>query len=40
MIDVQLTGAVWFIRSMANAMAAGSGGSIISTSSLTAQNPS
>jgi 3-oxoacyl-[acyl-carrier protein] reductase len=40
MIDVQLTGAVWFIRAMANAMAESGGGSIISTSSLTAQNPS
>lgn len=40
MIDVQLTGAVWFIRAMANAMAETGGGSIISTSSLTAQNPS
>ncbi|MEM7094517.1 MAG: SDR family oxidoreductase [Actinomycetota bacterium] len=40
MIDVQLTGAVWFIRAMANAMAQIGGGSIISTSSLTAQNPS
>ncbi len=40
MVEVQLIGAIWFIRSMANAMAAGSGGSIISTSSLTAWNPS
>ena len=40
MIDVQLTGAVWFIRAMANAMAESGGGSIVSTSSLTAQNPS
>ncbi len=40
MIDVQLIGAVWFIRAMAEAMAAGGGGSIISTSSLTAHNPS
>lgn len=40
MIDVQLTGAVWFIRAMANAMAETGGGSIISTSSLTAHNPS
>jgi len=40
MIDVQLTGAVWFIRAMANAMADGAGGSVISVSSLTAQNPS
>ncbi|MFT5531002.1 MAG: NAD(P)-dependent dehydrogenase (short-subunit alcohol dehydrogenase family) [Candidatus Poriferisodalaceae bacterium] len=39
MIDVQFTGAVWFIRAMANAMAETGGGSIISTSSLTAQNP-
>ncbi len=40
MVEVQLIGAIWFIRAMANAMAAGSGGSIISTSSLTAWNPS
>ncbi len=40
MIDVQFTGAVWFIRAMANAMADGAGGSVISVSSLTAQNPS
>ena len=40
MIDVQLTGAVWFIQSMAGAMASGEGGSVVSTSSLTAQNPS
>ena len=40
MVDVQLTGAVWFIRAMAGAMAETGGGSIISTSSLTAQNPS
>ncbi len=40
MVDVQLMAAIWFIRAMAEAMAAGSGGSIISTSSLTAQNPS
>ena len=40
MIDVQFTGAVWFIRAMANAMADGDGGSVISISSLTAQNPS
>ena len=39
MVDVQLVAAIWFIRAMAGAMAAGSGGSIISTSSLTAQNP-
>ena len=39
MIDVQLTGAVWFIRSMAGAMAGGGGGSLISISSLTAHNP-
>jgi len=39
MIDVQFTGAVWFIRAMANAMAAGDGGSVISVSSLTAQDP-
>lgn len=40
MVDVQLLAAIWFIRAMAEAMAAGTGGSIISTSSLTAQNPS
>ncbi len=40
MVDVQLLAAVWFIRAMAEAMSAGSGGSIISTSSLTAHNPS
>jgi NAD(P)-dependent dehydrogenase (short-subunit alcohol dehydrogenase family) len=40
MVEVQLIGAIWFIRAMGNAMAAGSGGSIISTSSLTAWNPS
>lgn len=40
MIDVQLSGAVWFIRAMAGAMAESGGGSIVSTSSLTAQNPS
>jgi len=39
MIAVQFTGAVWFIRAMGNAMAAGGGGSIASVSSLTAQNP-
>lgn len=40
MVEVQLLAAIWFIRAMAEAMAAGEGGSIISTSSLTAQNPS
>ncbi len=40
MVEVQFNGAVYFIRAMGNAMAAGDGGSIISTSSLTAQNPS
>ncbi|MGI9598686.1 MAG: SDR family NAD(P)-dependent oxidoreductase [Acidimicrobiales bacterium] len=40
MVEVQFTAAIWFIRAMGNAMAAGSGGSIISTSSLTAWNPS
>jgi NAD(P)-dependent dehydrogenase (short-subunit alcohol dehydrogenase family) len=40
MVDVQLVAAIWFIRAMAEAMRAGGGGSIISTSSLTAQNPS
>lgn len=40
MVDVQLLAAIWFIRAMAEAMADGDGGSIISTSSLTAQNPS
>ncbi|MEM9131189.1 MAG: SDR family oxidoreductase [Actinomycetota bacterium] len=39
MVDVQLTGAVWFIQAMGRAMADG-GGSIVSTSSLTAANPS
>ena len=39
MVDVQLLAAIWFIRAMAEAMAAGGGGSIISTSSLTAHNP-
>ena len=42
MIQVQLTGAIYFIRAMGNVMSAnpdGTGGSIISTSSLTAQNP-
>ena len=39
MVDVQLLGALWFIRAMAGAMATGDGGAIISTSSLTAQNP-
>lgn len=43
MVQVQFTGAIYFIRAMGNAMAQnadGAGGSIISTSSLTAQNPS
>lgn len=42
MVKVQLTGALYFIRAMGNAMADHAdtpGGSIISTSSLTAQNP-
>ncbi|MEM7342192.1 MAG: SDR family oxidoreductase [Actinomycetota bacterium] len=41
MIDVQLTGAVWFLRAMANQMAdqPQPGGSVISISSLTAHNP-
>jgi len=42
MVRVQLTGAIYFIRAMGNAMSKnpdGTGGSIISTSSLTAQNP-
>jgi len=42
MIQVQLTGAIYFLRAMGNAMSenpGGTGGSIISTSSLTAQNP-
>lgn len=39
MVQVQLVGAIWFIRAMGNAMSATGGGSIISTSSLTAQNP-
>lgn len=41
MVEVQFIGAVYVIRHVANAMvAAGNGGSIISISSLTAQNPS
>ncbi|MDH3704432.1 MAG: SDR family oxidoreductase [Acidimicrobiia bacterium] len=40
MVAVQFTGAVWFIRAMASAMAEGGGGSIVSVSSLTAQDPS
>ncbi len=40
MVNVQFNGALYFIRAMGNAMSAGDGGSIISTSSLTAQNPS
>lgn len=40
MVEVQLIAAIWFIRAMGNAMSSGSGGSIISTSSLTAWNPS
>lgn len=39
MVQVQLIGAIWFIRAMGNAMSESGGGSIISTSSLTAQNP-
>ena len=42
MVQVQLIGAIYFLRAMGNAMSEnpdGSGGSIISTSSLTAQNP-
>jgi NAD(P)-dependent dehydrogenase (short-subunit alcohol dehydrogenase family) len=39
MVRVQLIGAIWFIRAMANAMSETGGGSIVSTSSLTAQNP-
>lgn len=39
MVQVQLVGAIWFIRAMANAMSETGGGSIVSTSSLTAQNP-
>lgn len=42
MVHVQLTAAIYFLRAMGNAMSAnpgGTGGSIISTSSLTAQNP-
>lgn len=40
MVDVQLTGAVWFMRAVANAMSSHGGGSVINISSLTAQNPS
>jgi len=40
MVNVQFNAAVYFIRAMGNAMASGSGGSIVSISSLTAQNPS
>ncbi len=42
MVAVQFTGAIWFIRAMAAAMGSNPepGGSIVSTSSLTAQNPS
>ena len=36
MVATQFTGALYFIRHMANAMAAGRGGSLISISSLTA----
>jgi len=36
MVATQFTGALYFIRHMANAMAAGGGGSLISISSLTA----
>ncbi len=39
MVQVQFTGATYFIRAMGNAMSEGDGGSIISISSLTAQNP-
>jgi NAD(P)-dependent dehydrogenase (short-subunit alcohol dehydrogenase family) len=39
MVQVQLIGAIWFLRAMGNAMSESGGGSIISTSSLTAQNP-
>lgn len=39
MVQVQLIGAIWFIRAIANAMSETGGGSIVSTSSLTAQNP-
>lgn len=40
MIDVQLTGAVWFLRAAANAMVESGGGSVVNISSLTAHNPS
>jgi len=40
MVQVQFNAAVYFIRAMGNAMTAGGGGSIVSVSSLTAQNPS
>ncbi len=39
MVQVQLIGAIWFLRAMGNSMRATGGGSVISTSSLTAQNP-
>ena len=40
MVNVMFNGAVYFMRAMGNAMAASGGGSVISVSSLTAQNPS
>jgi len=39
MVDVQFIGGVWAIKHLCNAMAASGGGSMISVSSLTAQNP-
>ncbi len=40
MIEVQLTGAIWFLQQMAGAMAASGGGSVINISSFTAHAPS
>ncbi|MDH3755508.1 MAG: SDR family oxidoreductase [Acidimicrobiia bacterium] len=39
MVQVQLHGALYFVRHMATAMAAGDGGSLITVSSTTAHNP-
>ncbi len=39
MVDVQLVGAMFFMRHMANAMADNGGGSLINISSTTAHNP-
>ena len=40
MVAVQFTAALYFIKATADALASSGGGSVISTSSLTAQNPS